>query len=335
MSCSFNFKSGGKNKCNTIDQYLPSLQLMNKERERKEEIEKREERKRMKECNPRMYDCSFFERGARKNGQTLQQKLEKNRIFFQKVKCSKTYSNFSDLCESKRHSKTGKFDFKEGDRKFGWQGQHAVPLTVTTMQQYPWGKSQFQPVEAQKVFPLFRENHFWRIPSNVLIVKWVDGILCPPVRTGILQCDTINPYTSRNLDGYNNQLPWHITKAFPWLTGHDWGVGALADAGVDGKALCLVLEKNSVIWRRPEIKNRNHFVTGTNFVRRCSWILVSPRKCLELAVIAHTQFSVNYFFLGELTFSLSYSEYYSVITRIFLLSASLSLLGVGPNKIKV
>ena len=45
-----------------------------------------------------------------------------------------------------------------------------------------------------------------------------------------------------------------------------WG----PDAGVDGKALCLVLEKNSVIWRRPEIKNRNHFVTGTNFVRRCS-----------------------------------------------------------------
>ncbi|CAH3159392.1 unnamed protein product [Porites lobata] len=39
-------------------------------------------------------------------------------------------SNFSDLCESKRHSKTGKFDFKEGDRKFGWQGQHAVPLTL-------------------------------------------------------------------------------------------------------------------------------------------------------------------------------------------------------------
>ena len=29
------------------------------------------------------------------------------------------------------------------------------------------------------------------------------------------------------------------------------------------------------------------------------------------------------------------SEYYSVITRIFLLSASLSLLGVGPNKIEV
>ena len=250
-----------------------------------------------------MYDCSFFERGARKNGRTLQQKLEKNRIFLQKGKYSKTYSNFSDLCESKRHSKTGKFDFKEGDRKFGWQGQHAVPLTVTTMQQYPWGKSQFQPVEAQKVFPLFGKNHFWRIPSNVLIVKWLDGILCPPVRTEILQCDTINPYTSRNLDGYNNQLPWHITKAFSWLTGHDWGVGALADAGVDGKALCLVLEKNSVIWRRPEIKNRNHFVTGTNFVRRCSWILVSPRKCLELAVIAHTQFSVNYYFFGESTFT--------------------------------
>lgn len=75
-------------------------------------------------------------------------------------------------------------------------------------------------------------------------------------------------------------------KAFPWLTGHDWGVGALADAGVDGEALFLVLEKNSVIWQHPE-KTRNDFVTGTNFVRRCSWILVSPCKCWELAVIAH------------------------------------------------
>ena len=77
---------------------------------------------------------------------------------------------------------------------------------ITTMQQYPWGKSQFQPVEAQKVFPLFRKNHFRRIPSNVLIVKWLDGILCPPVRTEILQCGTIDPHTPRNLDGYNNQL---------------------------------------------------------------------------------------------------------------------------------
>ena len=29
-----------------------------------------------------MYDCSFFERGARKNGQTLQQKLEKTESSF-------------------------------------------------------------------------------------------------------------------------------------------------------------------------------------------------------------------------------------------------------------
>ena len=47
-----------------------------------------------------------------------------------------------------------------------------------------------------------------------------------------------------------------ITDKFPWLTGHDWGVDALhvADAGVDGEALFLVLEKNSVIWRHPEKK---------------------------------------------------------------------------------
>ena len=43
-------------------------------------------------------------------------------------------------------------------------------------------------------------------------------------------------------------------KAFPWLTVHDWGVDALADAGVDGEALFLVLKKNSVIWRHPEKK---------------------------------------------------------------------------------
>ena len=137
MSCSFNFKSGGKNKCNTIDQYLPSLQLMNKERERKEEIEKREGRKRMKECNPECMTVHFLREVLEKMGKPYSKSWKKNRIFFQKVKCSKTYSNFSDLCESKRNSKTGKFDFKEGDRKFGWQGQHAVPLTVTTMQQYP------------------------------------------------------------------------------------------------------------------------------------------------------------------------------------------------------
>ena len=251
---------------------------------------------------PRMCDCSFFE-VLEKMGKPYSKSWKKTESSFRKLSVRKHIATFPISVNRNATQKQESSISREGDRKFGWQGQHAVPLTVTTMQQYPWGKSQFQPVEAQKVFPLFRKNHFWRIPSNVLIVKWVDGILCPPVRTGILQCDTINPYTSRNLDGYNNQLPWHITKAFSWLTGHDWGVGALADAGVEGKALCLVLEKNSVIWRRPEIKNRNHVVTGTNFVRRCSWILVNPRKCLELAVIAHTQFSVNYYFFGELTFS--------------------------------
>ena len=53
---------------------LPRLQLMDKER--------RDRKKRRKEKDegrqPRMYDCSIVERGARRNGRTLQQKLEKN-----------------------------------------------------------------------------------------------------------------------------------------------------------------------------------------------------------------------------------------------------------------
>ena len=44
--------------------------------------ERRDRKKRRKEKDegrqPRMYDCSIVERGARRNGRTLQQKLEKN-----------------------------------------------------------------------------------------------------------------------------------------------------------------------------------------------------------------------------------------------------------------
>ena len=39
---------------------LPRLQLLDKERERKEEIEKREERKMMKECNPQCMTVHFL-----------------------------------------------------------------------------------------------------------------------------------------------------------------------------------------------------------------------------------------------------------------------------------
>ena len=42
--------------------------------------ERRDREKRRKEnyegMQPRMYDCSFFDRGARRNGRTLQQKLK-------------------------------------------------------------------------------------------------------------------------------------------------------------------------------------------------------------------------------------------------------------------
>ena len=137
MSCSFNFKSGGKNKCNTIDQYLPSLQLMNKERERKEEIEKREERKRMKECNPECMTVHFLREVLEKMGEPYSKSWKKTESSFRKVSIRKHIATFPISVNRNATQKQESSISREGDRKFGWQGQHAVPLTVTTMQQYP------------------------------------------------------------------------------------------------------------------------------------------------------------------------------------------------------
>ena len=75
------------------ERYFKGFATFAADEQRKRE-EKRDREKRRKEkdegMQPRMYDCSFFERGARKNGRALQQKLEKNRIFLQKGKYSKT-----------------------------------------------------------------------------------------------------------------------------------------------------------------------------------------------------------------------------------------------------
>ena len=50
---------------------LPRLQLMDKERENKEELENREKRKRLKEGNHRRHENSIAEGGSRRNGRTL------------------------------------------------------------------------------------------------------------------------------------------------------------------------------------------------------------------------------------------------------------------------
>ena len=57
-----------------------------------------------------------------------------------------------------------------------------------------------------------------------------------------------------------------------------------------------------------------------------------PNSQLTTIFSANSRLTTNF---GELLTFTFLSEYYSVITRIFLLSVSLSLLGVGPNKIEV
>lgn len=64
---------------------------MDKERERKEEIEKREERKRTKEGNPECMTVQLL-RGSRRNGRTLQQKLEKTQLI-QRVRAAREKYN--------------------------------------------------------------------------------------------------------------------------------------------------------------------------------------------------------------------------------------------------
>ena len=60
--------------------------------------------------------------------------------------------------------------------------------------------------------------------------------------------------------------------------------------------------------------------------------IFSAKYQLTTIFLANSRLTTNF---GQLLTFTFLSEYYSVITRIFLLSASLSLLGVGPNKIEV
>ena len=60
-----------------------------------------------------------------------------------------------------------------------------------------------------------------------------------------------------------------------------------------------------------------------------------PNSQLTTIFLANSQLTTNFAWLAINFRSLSYSEYYSVITQIFFTSARQSLLGVGPDKIKV
>ena len=83
------FKSGRKSKYNTtsmasqceLERCFKGFATFAADGQRKRE-ERRDRKKRRKEKDegrqPRMYDFSIVERGARRNGRTLQQKLEKN-----------------------------------------------------------------------------------------------------------------------------------------------------------------------------------------------------------------------------------------------------------------
>ena len=57
---------------------LPRLQLMDKERERKEEIEKREERKRMKEGNLECMTVQLLKEVLEEMGEPYSKSLKKN-----------------------------------------------------------------------------------------------------------------------------------------------------------------------------------------------------------------------------------------------------------------
>ena len=48
------------------------------QRKREERRDRTKRKEKDEGRQPRMYDCSIVERGARRNGRTLQQKLEKN-----------------------------------------------------------------------------------------------------------------------------------------------------------------------------------------------------------------------------------------------------------------
>ena len=67
---------------------------MNKERERKEEIEKREERKRMKECNPECMTVHFLREVLEKMGEPYSKSWKKTESSFRKVSIRKHNATF-------------------------------------------------------------------------------------------------------------------------------------------------------------------------------------------------------------------------------------------------
>ena len=105
---------------------------------------------------------------------------------------------FSDFFESDLHSKTGKFDFKEGDLTILTICPTVILLMEATMQRYRLGRFQFQLVEGRPAFRFFHKNRFSPTPSNLQGVTWQDGILFLPVMT------EIPPYYSTGLGALHN-----------------------------------------------------------------------------------------------------------------------------------
>ena len=103
---------------------------------------------------------------------------------------------FSYFFESDLHSKTGKFDFMEGDLTILTICPTVILLMEATMQRYRLGRFQFQLVEGRPAFRFFHKNHF----SNVQGVMWQDGTLFLPVMTEIPPYDSTGLRALHNLD---------------------------------------------------------------------------------------------------------------------------------------
>ena len=74
---------------------LPRLHLMDKERERKEEIEKREERKRMKEGNPECMTVQLLKEVLEEMGEPYSKSLKKKTQLIQRVRAAREKQFYS------------------------------------------------------------------------------------------------------------------------------------------------------------------------------------------------------------------------------------------------
>ena len=74
---------------------LPRLQLMDKERERKQEIEKREERKRMKEGNPECMTVQLLKEVLEEMGEPYSKSLKKKTQLIQRVRAAREKQFYS------------------------------------------------------------------------------------------------------------------------------------------------------------------------------------------------------------------------------------------------